>query len=213
MRHGDRMNYRYYVAAFAFLICFPVLLVAMPEFGSDGLDGLDAGQIQHLEQGRIIFTVSESSGNKSKLIEAAFLLDKPPAEVWELLYRTEDHYLYLKETESSKALYKSMSRDLIEYRVRVFMVGTTFWLVHQYDWPALYMYWDLAPEFDSGLKEFRGFWRLYPYEGGRTLARYGNKVSPVGIPDFIVDLFRKGGIVRALEAVRLYVESGGSYRK
>ncbi|MGD9941566.1 MAG: hypothetical protein AB7T74_17370, partial [Clostridia bacterium] len=78
---------------------------------------------------------------------------------------------------------------------------------------ALYMHWDLAPEFDNGLKEFKGFWRLYPYEGGRTLARYGNRVSPVGIPDFIVDLFRKGGIVRALETVRLYVESGGTYRK
>jgi hypothetical protein len=63
------------------------------------------------------------------------------------------------------------------------------------------------------LKEFRGFWRLYPYAGGRTLARYGNKVSPAGIPEFIVNLFRKGGIVRALESVRLYVESGGSYRK
>jgi hypothetical protein len=185
----------------------------MPDFGPDGLDGLDAGQVQQLEQGQIIFTVAESSDARSELIEAAFLLDKPPAEVWKLLYRTEDHYLYLRETESSKALYKSMSRDLIEFRVRVFMVGTSFWLAHQYDWSALYMHWDLAPEFDNGLKEFKGFWRLYPYEGGRTLARYGNRVSPAGIPDFIVDLFRKGGVARALETVRLYVESGGTYRK
>ena len=207
------MNYRHYGAALAYLICFPVLLAAMPDFGPEGLAGLDAAQIEQLEQGRIVFTVSESSGTRSELIEATFLLDKPPVEVWELLYRTEDHYLYLKETESSKALSKSRTRDLIEYRVRVFFAGTRFWLVHQYDWDALYMYWDLAPDFDSGLKEFRGFWRLYPYEGGRTLARYGNNVSPVGIPDFIVELFRKSGIIRALEAVRLYVESDGNYRK
>jgi hypothetical protein len=207
------MNYRHYLAAIAFLICFPALLLAMPDFGTDGMDGLETGQKQLLEQGRIVFTVSESSGNKSKLIEAAFLLDKPPEEVWKLLYRTEDHYFYLRETESSKALYKSKSRDLIEYRVKVLMLGTTFWLIHQYDWETLYMHWDLAPEFENGLKEFRGFWRLYPYEGGRTLARYGNRVSPSGIPDFIVDLFRKSGIARALESVRLYVESGGSYRK
>ena len=126
----------------------------MPDFGPDGLDGLDAQLMQQLEQGRIVFTVSESSGDTARLIEAAFLLDKPPAEVWELLYRTEDHYLYLKETESSKALYKSLSRDLIECRVRVFMFGTSFWLTHQYDWSAFYMHWDLAPEFDNGLKEF-----------------------------------------------------------
>jgi hypothetical protein len=207
------MNYRHYVATFAFLISSPVLLMAMPDFGVTGLKGLDAGKIKQLEQGHIVFTVSESSDDKSRFIEAAFLLDEQPAEVWELLYRTEDHYLYLSETESSRALQKSQTRDLIEYRVKVLMIGTTFRLIHQYDWKALYMHWDLDPDFDNGLKEFRGFWRLYSYEGGRTLARYGNKVSLAGIPDFIVDLFRKGGIVRALEAVRLYVESDGAFRK
>jgi hypothetical protein len=207
------MNYRYYRAAFVFLLCFPAFLMAMPGFGPHGLDGLDAGQIQQLEQGRIIFTVSGSAGERSELIQAVFLLDSPPEAVWDLLYRTEDHYLYLRETESSKALYKSSARDLVEYKVRVVLVGATFWIVHHFDRPAMYMYWDLAPEFDNGLREFRGYWRLYPYEGNRTLARYGNMVSPAGIPEFIVNLFRKGGIVKALESVRLYVESGGTYRK
>jgi hypothetical protein len=140
------MNYRHYVTAIAILLCFPALLVAMPDFGPDGLDGLDAGQILQLEQGRIAFTVSGSTDAKSELVEAAFVLDKPPAEVWELLYRTEDHYLFLKETTSSKALYKSRVKDLVEYQVRVLLVGTTFWLVHQFDWSSMYMHWDLAPD-------------------------------------------------------------------
>jgi hypothetical protein len=207
------MNCRQYGVACALLIWFPVFLAAMPDFGPDGRGGLDAGQIQQLEQGRIVFTVSGVADRRSELIEAAFLLDKPPSEVWELLYRTEDQYLYLRETESSKVVYKSPARDLIEYRVRVFLVGTTFRLEHLYNWKALYMHWDLAPDFDSGLKDFKGFWRLYPYKDGRTLARYGNRVSPSGIPQIVMDLFRKGGIVRALEAVRLYVESDGKYRK
>jgi hypothetical protein len=202
-----------YLTAFIFLMCSPALLAAMPDFGPNGLGGLDTGQIQQLEQGRIVFAVTGSAEAGSELVEAAFLLDKPPSEVWELLYRTEDHYLFLKETTSSKVIYKSRVKDLIEYRVRVFLVGTTFWLVHQFDWSSMYMYWDLASDFDNGLKEFRGFWRLYPYSGGRTLARYGNRVSPAGIPEFIVNLFRKGGVVRALESVRLFVESGGEYRK
>jgi hypothetical protein len=207
------MKIRQFGLVLALLLGCTGFLAAIPDFGPYGLDGLDTGQIQQLKQGRIVFIVSESIDARSELMEAVFLLDKPPPEVWKLLYRTEDQYLYLKETESSRALYKSLERDLIEYRVRVFLAGTSFWLEHQYDWQARYMHWSLAPGFDSGLKEFRGFWRLYPYEGGRTLARYGNKVSPAGIPEFIMDLFRKGGIVRALESVRLYVESGGSYRK
>ncbi len=133
------MNYRQYGTVFTFLICFPVLLSAMPDFGPDGLDGLNIGQLQRLAQGQIIITVSASAGERSELIEAAFLLDRPPEEVWEFLYRTEDQYLYLRETESSKALYKSVARDLIEYKVRVFLVGTTFWLVHRFERQAMYI--------------------------------------------------------------------------
>lgn len=207
------MKLGYYRLAFLCMLCVSGPVAAMPDYGPSGLDGLDQGQLRQLEQGRIVFTVSGQMEEMAEYVEAALLLDKPPLEVWNLLYRTEDHDLYLKETTSSRVISKSPNRDVIEYQVRILMVRASFRLVHTFNWQDLYMHWDLDPGFANGLKEFKGFWRLYDYEGGRTLARYGNRISPAGIPQFVVNLLRRGGVTSALESVRLYAESGGSYRK
>ena len=192
---------------------------ALPEFGADGLKGLSEAQIQKLEEGQVVFTVGESvasgksAGKSSAFIEAAMIMEKPPAEAWQYLYRTEEQYLYMRETESCKVLYKSPEQILIEYRVRVLLAGTSFRLFHYFDADSFSMSWELDTDFDNGFKDFRGFWFLYPIDHNRTLARYGNYVSLVGIPDFIIRFFMKSGITRSLESVRSYVNSAGTYRK
>lgn len=194
-------------------------IYATPGFGTDGLKGLDAEQQKKLAEGQILFTVGEpstsdrASGKPFAFIEAAMVMDKPPAETWEYLSKAEDQHLYLRETESSTVLYLSPDQSLLEYRVKVLLIGTSFRLFHYFDRARFIMTWKLDPDYDNGLREFRGFWYLYPFEGNRTLARYGNYVSLAGIPDFIVKFFMKGGITRSLESVRLYVESSGTYRK
>ena len=192
---------------------------ALPDYGEDGLRGLDETQVQKLKNGQIVFTVGESpdttqaSGKSHTFIEAVLIMDTLPGEAWKYLNRTEDQYLYMRETESCKVLYRSLDQILIEYRVKVLLAGTSFRLFHYFDSSAYSMSWQLDPDYENGLKEFRGFWFLYPFDETRTLARYGNYVSLVGIPDFIVRFFMKSGITRSLESVRSYVDSAGVYRK
>ena len=121
-----------------------VFAFAQPDFGADGLKGLSETQLRELKSGQIVITVGnlptsgQTSDKATAFIEAAMVMAKPPSEAWKYLYRTEDQYLYMRETESSTVLSRSLDQILIEYRVRVLLVETSFRLFHHYDarfWP------------------------------------------------------------------------------
>jgi len=65
----------------------------------------------------------------------------------------------------------------------------------------------------NDLSMLKGYWQLYPYGNGKTLARYGSSVSFKNVPEFIENMFKKGGVKDALASVKKYVDSGGAYRK
>jgi hypothetical protein len=74
---------------------------------------------------------------------------------------------------------------------------------------GLNFFWSLDPRFNNDLVELRGFWRFYPYDQGKTLARYGCIISSKNIPTFIENMFKKGIIARSLVSMKKYVDSGG----
>jgi hypothetical protein len=200
---------------FVFLVCVPQYLnAAMPDLGPDGMAGLSEEQKQEIALGKPVFTLTGTSPDEqSGLIEAAIVFDRSPEETWNLFYRTEDQYKYLKELEMSRVINKSQLQDKIEFRVRALFITQTFRVIHHFDKPDYYFYWGLDPDFKNDLADLRGFYRFYPYGRGRTLARYGSNVSVKNVPKFIENIFKKSGVGKSLVSVKKYIDSGGTYRK
>jgi len=71
----------------------------------------------------------------------------------------------------------------------------------------------LDPDYNNDLNGLEGFWRLYPYGEGKTLARYGSNISVKYVPGWIESVFKKRGVKKALLSVKKYIDSGGKYRK
>jgi hypothetical protein len=187
---------------------------AVPDFGPDGLKGLDASQQQKLAKGKIVFTFTDSATQAhSGLIEAAVVFNQTPGKTWDLLYHTEDQEKYLKELEEAKVIAKSPVRDTIEFRVKAAFLTFLYRVNHNFDQAGLNFWWGLDPTFKNDLVDLRGYWRFYPYGQGKTLARYGSTVSLRNIPAFIEDMFKKSGVERSLASVKKYIDSGGAYHK
>jgi len=201
------------------VLCFLIALsspcfAAVPDFGPDGLKGLEASQQQKLAKGEIVFTFTDSATQAhSGLIEAAVIFNQTPEQTWNLLYRTEDQAKYLKELEEAKVIAKSPVRDTIEFRVKAAFMTFLYRVNHTFDRPGLHFWWALDPSFKNDLVDLRGYWRFYPYGQGKTLARYGSTVSLKNVPAFIEDMFKKSGVARSLASVKKYVDSGGAYHK
>lgn len=191
-----------------------VTLAAAPDFGPDGLKGLSTAQQQKLAQGQIVFTFTDSSTQAhAGLIEAAVIFDRSPEETWRLLTRVEDQYKYLKEVAISRAVGQSIPADRVFFTVKAAMVSVDYRVVYTYDQTDAYFHWTLDPGFRNDLADLRGFWRIYPYGQGKSLARYGSNVSVKNVPGFIEDMFKKSGVSRSLVSVKKYVDSGGTYHK
>lgn len=187
----------------------------MPDFGPDGLAGLTLEQKQKLAQGEIILleSVVKTPGEKT-LIEAALVFNKPPEEVWRFLSKTEDQVKYLDEVKKVTVIFKSSTGDNLEFTIKLLTKIFVYRQVHQFDEKNLHFRWRLDHDFKSDIKELNGFWRFYPFGSGKTLARYGSRVLlRFSVPDFIQTALTKNNLPRALQSVKKFVNSGGTWEK
>ena len=186
-----------------------------PDFGPDGLAGLSQVKIWRLNRGEIVLPESlVQTPDGRTLIEAALVFDRPPEEVWRLLSRTEDQVKYLGEVKKIAVLSKSPVEDHLEFTTKVLIKTFVYRQRHYFDPQHLYFHWELDSSFPSEIKELSGFWRLYPFGQGKTLARYGTRVLVgFGIPKSIQTSLAKKQLPDALQSVKRYVDSGGTWEK
>ncbi len=194
------------------LLC-GTILIALPEFGSDGLAGLSTEQKKQLEAGKIVFaTVGSVSTSESELIYAAIVFNQPIEETWRLISRTEDQIKYLSDIDELKIIHKGGASDKIQFTVSAGPFSKTYRVIHRFSPEKKGFEWGLDPSFNNDLEKLTGFWRFYPFGEGKTLARYGSNVSIRNVPTWVESLFKKKGITQALNQVKKYVDSGGTWR-
>ncbi len=195
------------------ILCCQPAFADTPDFGPDGLKGLSESQIAELNQGKLIFSTSDDGNEESSLIESVAIFNKTPQQTWDLLVQTHRQVEYLKELAETKIIKKEDDEDIIYFKLKS-VITINYQVEHEFDYDKLYIHWELDDDYANELDDLRGFWRLYPYDGGqKTLVRYGSSVTLRGVPDFVQNMFKKGGVGKSLKTVRKWVESDGTYHK
>jgi len=208
---------KYSIVRIIVLTLIVILLKVIPllaqnhEFGKDGLNGLTAEQLEDLEKGKVVFYATGYQIEKASLIKAAIVFNKTPQESWDLLSKTEDQVKYLDECVDVR---KSPGRDGKEvHTIKALFLTFQYGVLFEFQPEDLYFHWRLDPDYNNDLNGLEGFWRLYPYGEGKTLARYGSNISVKYVPGWIESVFKKRGVKKALLSVKKYIDSGGKYRK
>ncbi|MGD0279850.1 MAG: hypothetical protein ABSC11_11150 [Smithella sp.] len=211
------MKFKVFITMFFVFLMINYAVAAVPDFGNDGLKGLSESQMKEITDGKIVVntsddTIDETTQAKSSLITAVLIFNKPPEEVFNLLYRSEDQIKFLEELKDVKVISKTDTQNDIEFKTRAAVFTFIYRVIHHFDRNNLYMYWAMDKSFKNDLQDLRGFWKFYPYPGGKTLARYGSNVSIKGVPDWVENIFKKTGVKNALTNVKKYVDTGWTYR-
>jgi len=212
------MKYKIFTAIIFVFLMVSYGQAAVPNFGDDGLKGLSESQIKDLSEGKIIFSTTDSANNESKeakssIITATLLLNKLPEEIYNILYHTEDQIKYLEEIKEIKIIRKSEVQDNIEFKLKILMISLEYRVIHNFDKKNLYIHWAMDKNFNNDLQSLQGFWKLYPYPGGKTLARYGSNVSVKNVPGWLENMFKKKGVEKSLNCVKKYVNTGWILKK
>ena len=211
------MKFKVFITMFFVFLMINYAVAAVPDFGNDGLKGISESQMKEITDGKIIVntsddTIDETTQAKSSLITAVLIFNKPPEEVFNLLYRSEDQIKFLEELKDVKVISRTDTQNDIEFKTRAAVFTFVYRVIHHFDKNNLYMYWAMDKSFKNDLQDLRGFWKFYPYPGGKTLARYGSNVSIKGVPDWVENIFKKSGVKNALTNVKKYVDTGWTYR-
>jgi ribosome-associated toxin RatA of RatAB toxin-antitoxin module len=211
------MKVKLIVTMLCVLLMAAYVQAAVPDFGSDGLKGLTEAQVKEITGGKIIVSTSEPTEDeatkaRSSLITAVMIFEKPPEQVFDLLYRSEDQIKFLPEIKDVKVISKTDKDNNIEFKTRAAVFTFVYRVIHKFDKNNLYMDWAIDKNFKNDLQDLRGFWKFYPYPGGKTLARYGSNVSIKGVPEWVENIFKKTGVKDALKNVKKYIDTGWTYR-
>lgn len=184
------------------------------DFGVAGLKGFSAEQLVNLSNGNIVFHNADNSEDRNSLIEASIVFDASPEKTWELISKTDDQPLYIQQCKSIKVINKTASKAFEVHCVGNWLATYTYGVIQNYLPEDMCVYWILDTSYSKNdLNTLGGYWQLYPYGKGKTLARFGSRVSFKNVPEFVENMFKKGGVKDALASIKNYVDSGGTYRK
>jgi len=149
-------------------------------------------------------------GGDAGLFELLVIFESPLERVMHLLGQTGRQREYRTDLESSTATLAAFPDGALERQhMRFLFVDIVVYLRYRIDPDRHRIDWTLDPSYDSDLDRVEGSWDLYPLTADRTFGRYRTRVD-IGAP--IPRFLQTPTILRDVDAVRQWVDSGGTWR-
>lgn len=205
------------VVVFALAAMTASMAYAVPTAGDPkAWAGLTPDQVKKVKAGQIVIMDQDTSGagDQKRFIQAAMIFNQPLEAAYKIFKQTEKQDRYLPDLESCKLVSRDAKGDRVDFHIKIMGVSIDYRIHHVYDDPNYTLTWGLDPSYDNDMKRVDGFWRLYQYDDKHTFARYGTNVEVLSIiPTFIMDKLTKNNLPVNLEAVKKYIDSGGTFVK
>lgn len=181
---------------------------ALPDFGPDGLKDLTEEQKKKVLLGEVVLVSSHEGAPEGKsIISAALIFEVPVERAWSVLSATERQAEYLAEIEELKIVERGPDYNRAFFLVKMMGQKVRYTVIHHFNPGEFYFWWELDRDELHDLKELYGFWRLFRYDEGRTVARYGTVVKPAfPVPAFLRNWLSRSNVRRSLATVKNYVE-------
>jgi hypothetical protein len=175
------------------------------------LDSQPDELVEELMQQRRVLMKAE--GGDAGLVEALVLFAKPPEEVWPLLIQRERQKEYRPELTAVEIVQREENGLVEEQHLKIAFLKVGYRLNDRFDPVTHTLTFVLDPSYDSPLEHVSGYWELHALDGGRTLARFGTRVSvSKAVPGFLQNGITRKNVPETLENTRKWVDSGGQWR-
>lgn len=170
---------------------------------------------QLLEKGLVL--AGDHSGDDEDVkgwVKAWVIAEQPREKVFELLIQPSAQAGFLPRLVSSKTVKREGTTELTRFHIRVALVNVHTQVLHQW-WPEVSrLAWALDPTFENGVKHQEGFWNVYALDEKTSLLEYGTILQTSSlVPRFVQDHLTRSDLPSAMEAMKKYLDSGGTWRR
>jgi hypothetical protein len=188
---------------------------AQPLTGSEILSAQPPGLAEKLLKRHIVLLQEFGMGPEAfgGFVRALVIFEQPRDSTMRLLIQASRQREYRDDVSDIEVIGQSPKYSVSEYHMRMMLMNIVYRLRYDWDFDTFRIQWALAEEFDNDLSDVSGFWELFELDGGRTLGRFGTRID-VGphLPKFLQDYATRKNLPRALDRVRRWVDSGGTWR-
>ncbi len=160
-------------------------------------------------------TFTNAHGQPSGRGLGAILIQRPIAEVWATLIRYEDKPEYIPRLRSVAILEKHSDRVRIRQEIDASITTARYTAWYQFFSDEHAIRWKLdGSAADNTLADVEGEYRLVEHSPTQTLLIYRTYVDPGrAVPQFIRNYMAVKSLPKFLRAVKMRVESGGTWKK
>jgi hypothetical protein len=189
----------------------PALPRERPTSAQALLDAQPEDRREQLLEKRMVLLPSD--GLPPGQVEALVLFSRPPEKVWELLLQRERQKEFRPELTSISVIERDADGMIEEQHLKIAFLDVGYRLRDRVDLATRTLTWEIDPRFESTLQHVSGYWELHDLAGGRTLARFGTKVSvSPAVPGFLQSRITRKNVPEGLENTRQWVDSDGRWR-
>jgi hypothetical protein len=189
----------------------PAVPGARPASGQALIDAQAEERREELLEERLVLLPAD--GLPKGQIEALVLFAQPIDIVWAMLLERERQQEYRPELTSIEIIARDGNGLLEEQHLKIAFLSVGYRLRDRIDPATHTLTWELDPNFESTLQHVSGYWELFELDGGRTLARFGTKVSvSPAVPGFLQNGITRKNVPETLENTRQWVDSNGRWR-
>lgn len=182
------------------------------------LAGLTDDELAKVRRGEVpvrIESFTTPTGKVSGRGLGAILIHRPIADVWAVLTRYEDKAEYQPRVEKVWVLEKHPERLKVRMQIDASVSTVVYTANYEFDSAAHTIRWTLdkmAP--GNTVVDLDGGYEAAELSSAETLVVYRAWVdSGRSVPRFISDYVSRRSIPNSLRAIKMRVESGGTYRK
>jgi hypothetical protein len=161
----------------------------------------------------VVQEVVDEGALSGGLITAFVVFAEPVERTYRFLSQTGRQAEFRSELTGIETVEVTAHGTIDEHRLKILFRRYVYRLEYELDPAKRQIHWKLDERFGNDLRMLDGFWELYAMDDGRTLGRFGTSVD-VGpaVPAFLQDWITRKNMPSTMERVRLWVDSGGTYR-
>lgn len=147
------------------------------------------------------------------MIHALVMFERPRNEVLRMLIQSPRQTEFRPELKRADLVEEYASGHVIDYEMRMMFMKVVYRARHGWDFETGHVWWSLDPDADNDMAVLEGRWELFAHGPERTLARFGTRID-VGpaLPAFLQDFATRKKLPEAMKNVRLWIDSGGTFR-
>jgi len=211
------------VILIALALCFG-LAMAPQACGAHALHEKDALRallseetLAAIESGKTVTqkNVVEKEGKRSAGSGAAVILvNGTPDAVWECLTDAEHLHEFMPRLVATEQYEEREDGIGIRYELKVAWKKVVYHLYERHDAEHHHLTWKMDERHKNDIKSTTGGWLLVPHNDDQTIVLYAVEADTgMPVPAFIENWLMNRDLPGIVEAVKLRVESGGTYQK